>query len=87
MAYLKDIKVCVNCAFYGTPHGHNSKCLHPSSTEFNLETGAEAYFYCLAVRQSDLPQLCGRDARYYVPNDEQAQRDKEFEEAMRDFPA
>ena len=90
MTYLKDIKLCVDCDFYGTPQGQRDRCLHPSVTIISLVTGQEDYPYCFAQRQSTLPTHCGAEARYFILNQEaladRIQRRKEFEEASRDAP-
>lgn len=90
MAYLKDIKLCINCQFYGTPHGQRDRCINPELTEISLVTGAEDYPYCFSQRQSYRTGDCGSDGKFFVLNsDAQAEREKrrqEFEEAMRDAP-
>lgn len=86
MTYLKDIKVCVDCAFYGNPHGQRDRCIHPSVTMISLVTGKEDYPYAFAQRSSGLEKNCGEQARFFSPNEEAIQRRKEFEEACRDSP-
>ena len=90
MTYLKDIKLCVDCEFYGTPHGQRDRCLNPLLTTISLVTGTEDYPYCFAQRQSQVGGHCGKDGRYFILNyDAQAdreQRRKEFEEASKDAP-
>ena len=86
MTYLKDIKVCVDCTFYGTPHGQRDRCLHPTMTKIDLVTGKEEYPYCYAQRQIDHKDYCGHQGRFFALNEEAALRRKEFEEACRDAP-
>jgi hypothetical protein len=86
MTYLKDIKLCVDCAFYGNPHGQRDRCVHPSVTTISLVTGKEDYPYAFAQRSSGLEQNCGQQAKLFVLNEEAALRRAEHEEAMRDAP-
>jgi hypothetical protein len=90
MTYLKDIKLCVECAFYGNHQGQRDRCVHPALTTTSLVTGAEDYPYCFAQRQSPLADHCGARGAYWVLHEESAaEREKkrqEFEEAMRDSP-
>lgn len=90
MTYLKDIKLCVDCAFYGNHVGQRDKCVHPKLTTIDLVTGAEQYTYCYSERRTQLPHHCGEQARFFVLNadaeQDRLQRLKELEEAMRDAP-
>jgi hypothetical protein len=90
MTYLKDIKLCVDCAFYGNQHGQRDRCINPEVTEVSMVTGKEDYPYCFAQRQSYRLGDCGQSARFFVLNEdrqiEQEKRRQEFEEAMRDCP-
>jgi len=90
MTYLKDIKVCVDCTFYGTPHGQRDRCIHPKLTTIDLVTGKEEYAYCYAERRTQLPNHCGDKATLFVLNREaesdRLERLKELEEAMREAP-
>ena len=90
MTYLKDIKLCIDCTFFGTPQGQRDRCLNPKLTAINLVTGAEEYPYCFAQRQVTGENFCGQEAKFFVLNEdqliEQEKRRQEFEEAMRDCP-
>ena len=90
MTYLKDIKLCVECKFYGNHVGQKDRCVHPALTTTSLVTGAEDYPYCFAQRQSRDGNHCGYAARYWVLDEdsaaEQERKRQEFEEAMRDAP-
>ena len=90
MAYLKDIKLCVDCEFYGTPHGHRDRCLNPKLTVINPVDGKEEYPLCYSERTSWNPKSCGNDGQFYILNYdaqmEREQRRKEFEEASKDAP-
>ncbi len=90
MTYLKDIKLCVDCVFFGTPQGQRDRCLNPAVTAINLVDGTEDYPYAFAQRRSYHEAHCGSVGRFYVLNeDTQIAREKrrqEFEEAMRDAP-
>lgn len=90
MTYLKDIKLCIDCTFFGTPHGQKDRCINPKFTGISMVTGQEDYPYCFAQRSSFKTADCGPDARFFVLNEdrqiEQEKRRKEFEEAMRDCP-
>jgi hypothetical protein len=90
MTYLKDIKVCVDCTFYGTPHGQRDRCIHPKLTSIDLVTGKEEYSYCYAQRQSSGVNFCGNEGKLFVLNREaesdRLERLKELEEAMREAP-
>ena len=41
MTYLKDIKLCVECKFYGNRQGQRDRCIHPALTTTSLVTGQE----------------------------------------------
>lgn len=90
MAYLKDVKLCIDCQFYGTPQGQRDRCLHPNLTGMSPVDGTETYPYCFAQRQSHVVGHCGYKAVFFVLNEEATlERDKkrqEFEEACRDSP-
>ncbi len=90
MTYLKDIKVCVDCTFYGTPHGQRDRCIHPKLTTVDLVTGNAEFPYCHAERRTQLPDHCGDKATLFVLNREaesdRLERLKELEEAMREAP-
>jgi hypothetical protein len=90
MTYLKDIKVCVDCTFYGTPHGQRDRCIHPKLTTVDLVTGNAEFPYCHAERRTQLPNHCGDKASLFVLNREaesdRLERLKELEEAMREAP-
>lgn len=90
MTYLKDIKLCVDCFFYGTPHNQRDRCLHPKLTTVNLVTGNAEFPYCYAERSTQLPNRCGDKATLFVLNNEaemeRLERLKELEEAMREAP-
>ncbi len=90
MTYLKDIKLCVDCYFYGNEHGQKDRCINPVTTQVSLVTGKEEFPYCFAQRQSFRDGDCGPKAIYFVLHTEnQISREKarqEFEEAMRDSP-
>jgi len=90
MTYLKDIKVCVDCTFYGTPHGQRDRCINPKLTSIDLVTGKEEYPYCYSERRTQLPDRCGDKATLFVLNSEaernRLERLKELEEAMREAP-
>lgn len=90
MTYLKDIKLCVDCVFFGTPHNLRDRCINPKLTTVNLVDGTEDYPYCFAQRRSYQEANCGSEGRFWVLNeDTQIAREKarqEFEEAMRDCP-
>ena len=90
MTYLKDIKLCVECRFYGNHVGQKDRCVHPAVTTTSLVTGAEDYPYCFSQRQSRVEEHCGAAGIYWVLHeDSAAEREKkrqEFEEAMRDAP-
>ena len=90
MAYLKDVKLCIDCNFYGTPHGQRDRCINPKVTIVSLVTGEEDFPYCFAERQGESENHCGSQARFFVLNTEAAAereiRRQQFEEAMRDAP-
>ena len=90
MTYLKDIKLCVDCVFFGTPHGQRDRCLNPSVTSLDLVHGTEIYPLAFVQRTSHSEKDCGDKGRHWVLNeDTQVTREKkrqEFEEAMRDCP-
>jgi hypothetical protein len=90
MTYLKDIKVCVDCTFFGTPHGQRDRCIHPKLTTVDLVTGNAEFPYCHAERRTQLPDHCGDKATLFVLNREaesdRLERLKELEEAMREAP-
>ena len=90
MTYLKDIKVCVDCTFFGTPHGQRDRCIHPKLTTVDLVTGNAEFPYCHAERRTQLPNHCGDKATLFVLNSEaesdRLERLKELEEAMREAP-
>lgn len=90
MAYLKDIKLCVECRFFGNHVGQKDRCVHPAVTTTSLVTGAEDYPYAFSQRQSRVEEHCGAAGIYWVLHeDSAAEREKkrqEFEEAMRDAP-
>lgn len=90
MTYIKDIKLCVDCAFYGNHVGQRDKCIHPKLTTIDLVTGGQNYSYCYAERRTNLPDHCGEQARFFVLNadaeQDRLQRLAELEEAMRDAP-
>jgi hypothetical protein len=90
MTYLKDIKVCVDCVFYGTPVGQRDRCIHPKLTFVDLVTGNAEFPYCHAERRTQLPDRCGEKATLFFLNKE-AEADrlgrlKELEEVMREAP-
>jgi hypothetical protein len=90
MTYLKDIKVCVDCTFFGTPHGQRDRCIHPKLTTVDLVTGNAEFPYCYAERRTQLPDRCGDKATLFVLNSEaersRLERLKELEEVMREAP-
>lgn len=90
MTYLKDIKLCVDCSFYGTPHNQRDRCINPKLTSIDLVTGKEEYPYCYAERRTNLPDRCGEKALYFVKDidalRDRLQRNAELEEAMREAP-
>ena len=90
MTYLKDIKVCVDCTFFGTPHGQRDRCIHPKLTTVDLVTGNAEFPYCHAERRTQLPNHCGDKATLFVLNSkaesDRLERLKELEEAMREAP-
>jgi len=90
MTYLKDIKLCIDCTFFGTSHGQKDRCINPKFTGISMVTGQEDYPYCFAQRSSFRTADCGPDARFFVLNEEMSiereKRRQEFEEAMRDCP-
>ena len=90
MTYLKDIKLCIDCAFFGTPQGQRDRCLNPKLTMINPVDGAEVYPLAFSERTGLTDASCGSKARYFVLNEdqliEQEKRRQEFEEAMRDCP-
>ena len=90
MTYLKDIKLCVDCTFFGTPHGQRDRCLNPKLTTVNLVDGTEDYPYCFAQRRSYSETLCATVGRFWVLNEDtqiaKEKRSQEFEEEMLDCP-
>jgi hypothetical protein len=90
MTYLKDIKLCRDCTFFGTPHGQRDRCIHPKLTTVDLVTGNADFPYCYAERKTQLPNHCGEQALLYVADTDalrdRLQRNAEFEEAMREAP-
>lgn len=90
MAYLKDVKLCVDCTFYGNPYGQRDRCVNPKTTIISLVTGEEDFPYCFAERQGESEHHCGAQARFFNLNTDAAaereMRRQEFEEAMRDAP-
>ncbi len=90
MTYLKDIKLCVDCSFYGTPHNQRDRCINPKLTSIDLVTGKEEYPYCYSERRTQLPNHCGEKAIFFHA-DVDAERTRmerlnELEEAMREAP-
>ena len=90
MTYLKDIKLCVDCSFYGTPHNQRDRCINPKLTSIDLVTGKEEYPYCYSERRTQLPNHCGEKAIFFHA-DVDAERSRmerlnELEEAMREAP-
>jgi hypothetical protein len=90
MAYLKDIKLCIDCAFYGNPHGQRDRCINPKTTIVNPVNGEEVFPLCISERTSISDKGCGNKAQYFVFSiDAAAEREvrrQQFEEAMRDAP-
>ena len=90
MTYLKDIKLCVDCIFYGTPQGQRDRCLNPKLTMINPVNGEEVYPLAFSERTGLTDASCGSKAIYFVLNaDNQIAKEKarlEFAEAMRDSP-
>lgn len=90
MAYLKDIKLCINCEFFGTPQGQRDRCLQPSRTMIHPVNGEELYPLAFTERTGLSDDSCGSKAKYFILNyDAAVEREKrrqEFEEAMRDAP-
>ena len=90
MTYLKDIKLCVDCSFYGTPHNQRDRCINPKLTSIDLVTGKEEYPYCYSERRTQLPNHCGEKATLFDLNSEaernRLERLKELEEVMREAP-
>lgn len=86
MTYLKDIKLCIDCEFFGTPHGQRDRCLHPSRTMIHPVNGEELYPLAFSERTGISEHNCGDKAKYFILNYDAAQRRKEFEEASRDAP-
>ena len=90
MTYLKDIKLCINCQFYGNQHGQKDRCINPKVTVIDLVDGKEEYPYCYAQRKVTWEgKTCGEKGDFYVPSEDavaQEMRRQEFEEAMRDAP-
>ena len=90
MTYLKDIKLCRDCTFFGTPHGQRDRCIHPKLTTVDLVSGNAEFPYCYAERKTQLPNHCGEQALLYVADTDalrdRLERSKEFEEAMREAP-
>ena len=90
MTYLKDIKLCVNCTFYGTPHNHRDRCINPVRTVIDPVHGHETYPLCISERTSMSQLGCGNKGQYFML-DEDAHKDRlqrlaELEEIMRDAP-
>ena len=90
MTYLKDIKLCVDCAFYGNSVGQRDKCIHPKLTTIDLVTGKEDHPYCYSERRTTLTDHCGTVGQFFVLNAD-AERDRlqrlaELDEVMRDAP-
>jgi hypothetical protein len=90
MTYLKDIKLCVNCTFYGTPQGQRDRCINPSRTVIDPVKGGEIYPLCISERTSISAQGCGNKAQYFVldtdAEQDRLQRLAELDEVMRDAP-
>ena len=90
MTYLKDIKLCIDCAFFGTPQGERDRCLNPKVTGINLVDGSEVYPLAFVQRTSHSEKDCGDKGRHWIHNEESSiareKRRQEFEEAMRDCP-
>lgn len=94
MAYLKDIKLCVNCRFYGNniskEFSTKDRCVHPAVTVISLVDGNEEYPFAFLQRRSELPGHCGANGVLFINDQEnnaaQERRRQEFEEAMRDSP-
>jgi hypothetical protein len=90
MAYLKDIKLCIDCTFYGSFHGQRDRCINPKTTIINPVNGEEVFPLCISERTSISDKGCGSKAQYFVLNtDAEAEREvrrQQFEEAMRDAP-
>lgn len=90
MTYLKDIKLCIDCTFFGTPQGHRDRCLNPKLTMINPVDGAEVYPLAFSERTGLTDASCGSKAQFFVLNEdkaiEQEKKRQEFEEAMRDAP-
>ena len=90
MAYLKDIKLCIDCAFYGSFHGQRDRCINPERTIVNPVNGEEVFPLCISERTAISDKGCGDKAQYFVLNaDAAAEREvrrQQFEEAMRGAP-
>jgi hypothetical protein len=90
MTYLKDIKLCVDCVFFGTPQNERDRCLNPTVTGINKVDGSEMYPLAFSQRTSHSEKDCGDKGKYWIHSEESSvAREKarqEFEEAMRDCP-
>ena len=90
MTYLKDIKLCIDCTFFGTPEGQRDRCLNPAVTSIDPVYGDELYPLAFVQRTSDSAKDCGDRAQFWQHGEETAiAREKarqQFEEAMRDCP-
>jgi hypothetical protein len=64
MTYLKDIKLCVDCVFFGTPHGQRDRCLNPSVTHLDLVHGTEIYPLAFVQRTSHRTAVTRADIGY-----------------------
>jgi hypothetical protein len=90
MAYLKDIKLCIDCAFFGTPQGQRDRCLNPKLTMINPVHGEEVYPLAFSERTGLSSNSCGSKAQHFALNEDaaadRAKKAKELDEVMRDCP-
>ena len=90
MTYLKDIKLCIDCQFYGNQHGEKDRCINPRFTKIDLVTGEEEYPYAYTQRKMDYDGYCTPKGLFFVLNADalrdRLQRLAEFEEVMKDAP-
>jgi hypothetical protein len=90
MTYLKDIKLCIDCAFYGNHSGQRDRCINPAATMINPVNGEETYPLCISQRTGISNKSCGSEAQFFILNKDaladRLQRRTEFEEACRDAP-
>ena len=66
MTYLKDIKLCIDCQFFGTPAGQRDRCIHPKTTLIHPVHGEEIYPLAFSERTGFSKTSCGNKAQFWA---------------------